>query len=83
MDLETASELDATVIIGKKQTKRHILNNQVIKVYVARDAEHHVTAEIIDLCKERNINIEYVDHKKELGKIFNIDVNAAIAAVIK
>jgi large subunit ribosomal protein L7A len=83
VDLEAESDIHRTVVIGKKQAKRHILKNKVKKIYVARDAEAHVIAEIIQMCIERNIDIEYVDHKKELGKIFNIDVNAAIAAVIK
>jgi large subunit ribosomal protein L7A len=71
------------LVIGKKQTKRLILKNDIQKVYIARDAEKHVTEDIIKICKDKNIDIIFIDKMKELGKICNIDINAAIAAVIK
>jgi len=43
----------------------------------------HVTKEIADICKEKNIEIIYYDSMKELGKSAGIGVNAAAAAVLK
>lgn len=70
-------------VIGKKQTIRALLNNKVEKVYIAEDADSHVTDEIISLCNEKDIEVSYISKMEELGKACGIDVNAAAAAVLK
>jgi large subunit ribosomal protein L7A len=55
----------------------------VDKVFVAMDAEKEVTDEIIQICNKEDIKIVYIDKMKELGEICNIDVNAAVVAVLK
>lgn len=82
MDRKMINETD-NVITGKKQTKRLILKDQIKTVYIARDAENNVIEEIVQLCNEKEIELIYVDKMEELGKICNIDVNAAVAAVLK
>jgi large subunit ribosomal protein L7A len=70
-------------VIGTKQTKRAILADEVEIVFIAKDADAHVVDSVIDMCKEKNIEIVYVDSKKELGKACGIDVSAASAAILK
>lgn len=82
MDFGIINDID-NVIIGKKQTKRLILKNQIKTVYIAKDAENNVIEEIVQLCIEKKIELIYVDKMEELGKTCNIDVNAAVAAVLK
>jgi large subunit ribosomal protein L7A len=82
MELERLQSLD-NLVVGKKQTKRFILKAMVDKVFVAMDAEKEVTDEIIQLCNKEDIKIVYIDKMKELGEICNIDVNAAVVAVLK
>ncbi|HAE43541.1 MAG TPA: 50S ribosomal protein L7ae-like protein [Clostridiales bacterium] len=82
MELERLQSLD-NLVVGKKQTKRFILKSMVDKVFVAMDAEREVTDEIIQLCNKEEIEIVYIDKMKELGEICNIDVNAAVVAVLK
>ena len=82
MDFKTIDDIDK-IITGKKQTKRFILKNQIKTVYIAKDAENNVIDEIIQLCNEKKIELIYIDEMQELGKICNIDVNAAVAAVLK
>ncbi|HHX12027.1 MAG TPA: 50S ribosomal protein L7ae-like protein [Clostridiales bacterium] len=70
-------------IVGTKQVKR-ALNSQDLKaVFIARDAENKVTDEIIDICKDKHVEVIYVDNMKKLGDACGIDVNAAVAALIK
>ena len=71
------------VVIGKKQTLRFLVKNEVDKVFISKDADVHVTKDIIDLCNDKNIEIIYFNNMKELGRACNIDVNAAAAAVLK
>lgn len=77
-------ELDESkLVIGKKQTLRFLLKDEVNKVFISKDADIHVTKEIIDTCKEKDIEIIYFENMKDLGKACNISVNAAAAAVLK
>ncbi|MBE3593248.1 MAG: ribosomal L7Ae/L30e/S12e/Gadd45 family protein [Thermoanaerobacter sp.] len=69
-------------VVGAKQTLKAIMNCNVLQVYIAKDAEEHVTKKIKELCEEKSIRIVYVDTMKELGVICGIDVNAAAAADI-
>lgn len=71
------------IVIGKKQTLRYLHKNLVKFVCISRDADKHVTVEIISFCNENNIDIIYFDNMRKLGKSCNIDVNAAAAAVLK
>ncbi len=70
-------------VIGKKQTIRALSDNNVEIVFIARDADPHVTQEIIMLCEKKGVDVKYISKMKELGKACGIDVNAAAAAVLK
>ena len=70
-------------VIGKKQTIRALSDNNVDIVFIAQDADSHVTKEIILLCENKGIDVVYISNMKELGKACGIDVNAAAAAVLK
>ena len=74
---------ESKLVIGKKQTLRFLLKNEVNKVFISKDADIHVTREIMSICKDKNIEIVYFENMKDLGKACNISVNAAAAAVLK
>jgi large subunit ribosomal protein L7A len=82
MELEKYKKLNR-LIIGKKQTERALQKNEVECIYIAKDADEYVVVDIIRICSENGIEVIYVENMKELGEICNIDVNAAVAAVIK
>jgi len=70
-------------IIGKKQTQRALLKNEADSVYIAKDADKRVVNEIINCSQEKDISIIYVETMDKLGKMFGIDVKAAVAATLK
>lgn len=70
-------------VVGIKQARRAITNNEVKAVIIAEDAESKVVQDIIHLCNEKSIEIIYVESMKELGKACGIDVSAAVAAILK
>ena len=54
--------------------------DDVTTVYVGKDAEEHVTANLIKMCEEKNISIKYIETMEELGKMAGIEVKSAAAA---
>jgi large subunit ribosomal protein L7A len=70
-------------VVGTKQAKRAIINNEVEKMVIAKDADTKLINELVQLCNERSIEVIYVDNMKDLGKACGIDVSAASAAILK
>ena len=68
--------------IGTKQTMKAVQKNTATLVYVAGDAESHVSNPLVELCKEKGIEVVIVDSMLELGKACGIEVGSASAAVI-
>ena len=52
------------------------------KVFIAKDAEAHVTSELIKLCEANNIEIVYVNTMTEIGKMAGIEVGSSCCAEI-
>lgn len=70
-------------VVGAKQALKAIQAEQVERVYLARDADEHVTGPIRRECVTRGINIVEVESMAELGKACSIEVGAAVASVVK
>jgi len=69
--------------VGAKQVKRALNSSDVEVVFIAKDAEVKVTKEIEELCNSKQIQIIHVDTMESLGKACGIDINAAVAALLK
>ena len=48
-------------VVGIKQTLKALKNNEVFKLYVAKNAEKKVIAPVVNLANENSIEIEYID----------------------
>lgn len=71
-------------IIGLKQTLRAIQQNRVQVVYLANDTEDHVFRKISEPCRENGIPLIPANlNQKELGQLCQIEVGAAVVALIK
>lgn len=68
--------------IGTKQTAKALEKGRTRVVYVARDAEEHVTREVIRLAREQGLELVIVDSMMALGKACGIEVGAAAAAIL-
>jgi len=68
--------------IGTKQTIKAVQRNAAAVVYVAKDAEPHVVEPLINLCKEKGVEVVTVDSMLELGKACGIEVGSASAAIL-
>lgn len=74
---------DDKIKIGAKQALKALNNGAASVVYIAKDAEEHVTRQLVNLAAEKNIEIIYVETMKQLGKACKIDVGAATAVIVK
>lgn len=70
-------------VVGVKQVRRALNTSKIETVYIAEDAEEKVTKDIKKLCEEKQIPIISVDNMKKLGEACGIDINAAVAALLK
>lgn len=81
--MEMHIQSEGKLKIGTKQALKALNNNAAHAVYIARDAEEHVTRQLVELATEKNIEIIYVETMKQLGKACKIDVGAATAVIVK
>jgi large subunit ribosomal protein L7A len=70
-------------VVGIKQVKRAIDKDETQTVFIAEDADENITKDVSKLCKDKQIQIVHVDNMDELGKACGIDINAAVAALLK
>lgn len=70
-------------VVGKKQTLRALEKGQATVLYVANDAQKQVTIRSIELAKSQDLPIVYIDTMEELGKVCEVEVKTATAALIK
>jgi large subunit ribosomal protein L7A len=71
-------------IVGLKQTLRAMQQGKVKMVYVADDIEEHVLRKISDACRETNVPLKRLGYCQcELGRFCQIEVGAAVVALLK
>jgi large subunit ribosomal protein L7A len=70
-------------IVGLKQTLRAIQQDHVNTVYIADDVEEHILRKITGLCQEKEIPLIKANlTQKELGRLCQIEVGAAIVSIV-
>ena len=71
-------------IVGLKQTLRAIQQDRISTVYIAEDVEEHILRKIVGPCQEKDIPLIKANMtQKELGRLCQIEVGAAIIGIIK
>lgn len=76
--------LQATkIVIGTKQTVKVLKDGTASELIIASDAETKVTAAVVKLAQDLNIQIIYVDSMVKLGKACGIEVGASTVAIIR
>ncbi len=74
---------EANIRVGLKSSLRALKDGCAEKIILAEDCDQHVSRQLIELAKEKEVAIEYVDTMKTLGQLCEIDVGAAAAVIIK
>jgi large subunit ribosomal protein L7A len=68
--------------IGSKQTAKAMEKGSARTVFVAKDAEEHVTRDIVKIAQAKGLELVQVDSMMALGKACGIEVGAAVAAIL-
>ena len=77
------SQLSAAAkVVGVKQSRKAIRDGKAARVFIALDVEQRVLRPICDLCRDMDVQLEEVATMAELGKACQIDVGAAVVAVL-
>ncbi|SHF24328.1 ribosomal L7Ae/L30e/S12e/Gadd45 family protein [Alkalibacter saccharofermentans] len=71
------------VVVGTRQTVKTVKANEARLVYLAKDADGHITDEVESACKNNNVEIIYVDSMEDLGQACGIERKTAAAALLK
>ncbi|MFZ5596982.1 MAG: ribosomal L7Ae/L30e/S12e/Gadd45 family protein [Bacillota bacterium] len=82
MSLERLSRAHKKTV-GSKQTLKAIEHDQAKVVYVARNAERHVTDPIIRACSAKSVPVIMVESMQALGKACGIEVGCASTAIVE
>ena len=69
--------------VGTKQTSKAVEKGKARAVFLAGDAERHVTGPLEELCREHQVPVVEVPSMRELGAACGIQVGAASAAILK
>lgn len=69
--------------VGTKQTTKAVQKGNARVVFIARDAEAHVTEPLLALCREKGVEVVMVDSMEELGRACGIEVGSASAAILE
>lgn len=69
-------------VVGAKQTRRAIESGKAVKVFLASDADPHITESLALLAGEKGVALEQAGSMKELGKACSLTVGAAVAAIV-
>ena len=70
-------------VVGTKQVLRAIEEGRAAHVFLGKDADGFIYHRINALCEEKRVPVTAVDNMHELGKLCNVDVRTASAAVLK
>lgn len=81
MPYEKLTRIHSRIIIGTKQTLKAMRRQEVREVYVASDADEHLTRSITVLAKELDIPCVEVDSMEKLGNACGIEVKTAAVAI--
>ena len=69
--------------VGVKQSTKAVETGMAARVFIAKDCEQRVVRGIIELCDKASVPITYTDSMKQLGKACGIEVEAAVACILK
>ena len=73
----------ADIRVGVKQSKKALEAGQILKAYIADDADPHVTEPFAADCVKSGVEVVYTPSMEKLGHAAGIDVGAAIVVILK
>ncbi len=69
--------------VGMRQTIKALERGKAKVIYLAKDAEERIIANLTELCRANGVKVIHVDTMAQLGKACGIEVGAASAAILE
>ena len=73
----------ARQVKGAREVKRYVRRDMVDSVFLAKNADEGLKAQIILLCQTKNIPVKLCSSKEAMGQAFKIDVPCAVVGMLK
>ena len=70
-------------VVGIKQLRKALNRGEVLRVYLAQDADPALTEPLEALAKEKLIPVDWIPAMKELGQACGIAVGSAAAGLLR
>lgn len=67
-------------VAGVKQVRRALEDGRAARLFLAKDADPHITGPLSELAGARSVEVCWADSMKALGRACGIAVGAAVAA---
>ncbi len=74
---------NAKRVVGIKQLRKALKEGTAVKVFIAENADRHLTDPVKDTCAQMGVPIVLVATMAELGEACSIEVGASVAAIIR
>lgn len=68
---------------GTASVLRKLARNEVLKVFIAEDADVKLKAKIKAAAEEKNVSVEYAEDSQKLGRACALSRKTAAAAILK
>jgi len=84
MEDQVANELAGAArrAVGLKQVLKAIRSGRAAKVFMALDAQEELQSQLLDAAREHGVPVETIPTMKELGRLSDIQVPSAAAALL-
>ena len=69
-------------VVGMKQLRKALKNGQILRVFLAQDADPRLTDPLAEECARLHVELIEVPSMKELGTACGIAVGAAAAGIL-
>jgi large subunit ribosomal protein L7A len=70
-------------VIGIKQSTKAIKNGDGVVLYVAEDADSKLINPLVQLAKDKGLEVNFIETMKELGKMCGIEVGSAATLMLE
>lgn len=70
-------------VVGLKQVQRFARMGQLGRVYIARDADEHVTQKLLLVCDKYSIPYDMTHTMHQIGNACGIEVGSSCAGVLR
>lgn len=70
-------------VVGLREVRKAINNNHLRCVMIAMDTDELIKTQLISMCEQRQLPLEFFSSKDDMGKLLGIDVACSVLGIRK